>query len=142
LYVSHRTKSFGIEAKQAWQSMGAKSRCDHITRAMKLAKRDAGNLKAAASDHRLGVVFTALFVPLSAFSEKKGHRLLIDRERVHETAKQWLRSANLSQYDAFAYAIARKCDGFVSSHGIPRIFPGVLMTITKCKTGTRHSAEP
>lgn len=138
LYVAHRSTSFGIEAKQAWQSMGSKVRCDHIARALKLAKRDAGNLKASDSDHRLGTVFAALSLPLADFSTKRGRSLRINRKAVFEATLQWLKDADLGKYDAYAFAVTKSCSKFVSGN---RIFPGVLLAITKCKTGTRHSRK-
>lgn len=139
LYIAdHRRHTYGIEAKQAWQTMGEKGRRDHIARAMDLAKTDAGNLHSHMVKFRLGATFTALTLPRSSFSTKVGKRYRIDRNAVLGACQDWLGGANLAAYDVYAYAIAKRCDDFVSTYGSPRIFPGVLLTMDRCKTGTRH----
>lgn len=138
LYISHRSTDFAIEAKQAWQAIGKRAHLDKVGEAMSRAKRDAGNLMASEAEFRLGVAFT---VPYFQSSEVKSTSIRsaseIDKRAVRGIVTSWTNSLNLSRYDAYAYYFPWNCSEFLGKSG--RLFPGVLMTASICKTGTRRT---
>ena len=135
LYVAHGTTSFAIEAKQAWQPVSRGF--DHIDREMSKALIDAGNLTADQADHRIAVAFTAPYIPLrQVAAEGSRGKLVVIPKIVHEKVAVWLKDANLQGYDGYAYVFPKRCELFVTPKS-SRVFPGVLLTIKRCKTGTR-----
>lgn len=139
LYVSHPTTSFAIEAKQAWQPIGRKAKKDHVLPALRRAMKDAGHLTANQADHRLGVVFAAPYVPLSEVSDPgfRGSRV-VDPSRVRASFDAWVDKTDFSKFDAYGVVFVARCEQFVSQTAIPRVFPGVLVAIQRCKTGAKR----
>lgn len=139
LYVSHGSTNFAFEAKQVWQSMGVRSKRDHVSRALKAAVRDAGNLTADQADHRLGIVFVAPFIPLSEVSERGAQgRRVIDVTQVRTAFLEWVTGLPTNVFDAYAYTFVDKCSNYVSDGANPRVFPGAFLAVKRCLTGTRR----
>lgn len=138
LYVSHKSTDFAIEAKQAWQSLGVRTRQQKISSAMGSAKRDAGNLTVDEASYRLGAVFTVPYIPTSEVSSVgRNGELQLDPKKVLQRVNEWLKERELGQYDAYAYFFTERCLDFVSEKA-DRVFPGVLLTINQCKKGTQR----
>lgn len=138
LYVSHASTSFAVEAKQAWQSLSGRARTDNITPTMGLARLDAGNLTSDQADHRLAVVFAVPFIPLKqvCIGGRKGNRKL-DHAEVRRLFDAWVVSLDLTGYDAHALVYLDRFDAFVSEK-YHRVYPGVVLLVKRCKTGTRR----
>ena len=137
LYVSHGSTDFAIEAKQAWQPMRVAKPWNHIEKALKAAKKDAGNLTADQGDHRIALTFVVPFIPISKVSNCKEHgKPVIDRKMAKSVVQNWLKAIRLGQYEAYAYHFPTRCDLF---HTKTRFFPGVLVIAERMKTGTKKS---
>lgn len=135
LALSHRTKNFAVEAKQAWQCIGKRSRANLVAKAMGKASRDAGNLHVDEGDHRLAAVFVAPYLSVSEVAYKDGKRKgKIDDALVRKAIEAWLDELDLAQFDAYAYVFPKK--GFVAPKG-NRLFPGTLICIKERQRANR-----
>ena len=138
LYVSHRSTGFAFEAKQAWRSMGKRREPHDLRAILASAKKDAGNLRSNQAEHRLGAVFVAPYIPQSEVSTKVGRNQRVDTNLVSESFQSWLVEQQSLDLDACAYVAVGRCEEFVGPGKRPRLFPGVLLAITRCATGTRR----
>lgn len=139
LYVSHGSTSFAFEAKQVWQSIGRRSRADHVPDALSRAVHDAGNLTADQADHRLGVAFVVPTLPLSeVLAPGTGRRRTPDAIKVRECFVDWIKTQDLDSADAYAYVSPARCEHYTSGKHATRVYPGVLAVIRRSKTGTKR----
>jgi hypothetical protein len=137
LYVSHRTTGFVIEAKQAWQNLSSATRKDRFAAAMTLARRDAGNLHADEADHRIGAVFVVPFIPTKALREPNaGKKAPIDTRKAATMVGDWIKNSRIGEHSGYAYVYTRHCGDYVSVKG-DRVFPGVVLVLSRCKTGAK-----
>lgn len=141
LHVAHKSTSFAIEAKQAWQAIGSRAQVDKVTRARKLAWIDAGKLTSDEADHRIALTFVSPYLALSEVGEKgrKGEAL-INESLVQEKVIEWLGSVPLKDLDAYAYYFPKRTRGFVNARQT-RIFPGVLICIERRTRGINQRAK-
>lgn len=138
LYVAHGTTSFALEAKQAWQSI--RTGIGNVQSAMAQARADAGNLTADQGDHRVGIVFTAPNLSIASVTKATKDREIVDHKAVREHVCKWLKNASLEQFDAYAFVFPNRCGQLVSKK-TQNIYPGVLLTMSRCKTGTRTARK-
>lgn len=137
LLVAHGTTGFAMESKQAWPVLG--KGLSRLNNAAEAAKKDAGNLTANQADHRIGLVFAAPYIPVKAVAklDRLGNTV-VDTTAVHGFVREWIKEVRPQDYDAHAYVFPKRCQHFTAQKH-PKVYPGVLLLMTLCKTGTRHS---
>jgi hypothetical protein len=142
LYVSHASKGFVIEAKQAWQNLSPKAEQNRLVEAMRLARNDAGNLHPGEADHRIGAVFVVPFVPTNLLREKRAgtKKGPINAGLAADMIRDWIDESQVGEYSGYAYVYTKSCDGYISAKG-DRLFPGVVLVLSRCKTGTYTSKK-
>ena len=139
LFVSHKSTSFAMEAKQAWKRMNEGNRLfkDAVSEAMKSAIVDADNLVPDEANILLGIVFSAPRIPLSKVA-KKNDSSQADSVITRSYVENWIKSSELNQYDAWAYVFPAKCEKLINITG-KSVFPGVLLTINQVKLRHKRS---
>lgn len=135
LYVSHRSTGFAIEAKQAWQNLSSAARKDRFAAAMTLARRDAGNLHADEADHRIGAVFVVPFIPLQLLRGPNG-KAPVDTRMAADMVSAWIKDSEVSDHSAYAYVYTRASEDYTNEKK-DRLFPGVILVLSRCRTGAK-----
>ena len=139
LYVSHRSTGFAIEAKQAWQNVSPAARLDRFSDAMQQARRDAGNLHAGEADHRIGAVFVVPFVPLRQLREPGGKKTSIDLRKGADMVATWIEESQVAEHSAYAYVYTHASGDYIHAKS-GRLFPGVILVLSRCRTGARAAS--
>ncbi len=141
LYVSHRSTGFAIEAKQAWQNLSSATRRDRFSEAMTRARRDAGNLHSDEADHRIGAVFVVPFIPTDSLRDPgAGKKAPIDTVKAAEIVDAWIKESTIDEHSGYAFVYTRKCGDYITAKG-DRVFPGVMLVLSRCKTGARATSN-
>jgi hypothetical protein len=123
LWLSHGKRSFAIEAKQSWQSIGrqVKSQNKWAKRKYTAAFKDAGRLIRAEADSRLAMLFIAPSFPAREIENTgaAGATALIN---------DWLETLprDFKQIGAMAYIFPKETRCF-DLNG--RIYPGVVLLV-------------
>lgn len=130
LWVGGRT-GYAIEAKQAWQSIGARSSGNNSNVWDKFDKalKDAGDLTSDAADRRIGALFVAAHLPVSQVRVPKSGR--IDRDQVAASVSAWFDALALKSHAkvrAYAWVFPTKMDKFISDTG-KNLVPGSLLIL-------------
>lgn len=142
LYVAHRSTSFAIEAKQAWQSIGSRAKAGNANRVIDSARRkawaDAGKLTSDEANHRLAITFVVPYLPVSEVGEMgRQGTLRIDERLVRGKLEEWRDSIGLSSTSAYAYVFPRRSAGFINSRQT-KLFPGTLILVERRQRGSKQ----
>lgn len=141
LYVSHKSTGFAIEAKQAWQNLSPGTRKDRFAQAMTQARRDAGNLHADEAAHRVGCVFVVPFISTKALRDPDGGKKApINAQKAAEMVGEWIEKSQIGEHSGYAYVYTRKCRDYINAKG-NLAFPGIILVLSRCKTGARAAKE-
>jgi hypothetical protein len=132
LYLSTSRTSYAVEAKQAWQSIGAKAMgCNIIRRGMRSAWKDAGAISIDEAKHRFAATFIVPYVT-GALAKKHDVRKLVD---------DWLSNVKIQQSGkgtlAYAYVFPGNWKGFASDR-TANVFPGVMLVLEERQRGNRR----
>lgn len=143
LWLCHGTRSFVIEAKQAWQSIGNRASGDDpkVTLGTEAAWKDIGKIEAYEADTRLAATFVVPYIPVSqlvADDTPTGARM---RQReVREIVESWLSESwpfSHVQADAAAAVFPYKSAKMVSANG-KHLMPGVVLLLRQRHKASAH----
>lgn len=140
LWVSHGSRSFVIEAKQAWQSIGRQASGDNprVRDAAAAAWNDIGKLEIYEADTRLAATFVVPFIPMSQLHPGNGKAdEAIRSKTAREFVEKWLADAgSFADVGAQAVAAAFPFDSArLIGRGEKNLFPGVVLLLRQ-----RHKA--
>ena len=136
LLVAHRSASFALEAKQAWQPIGPRIKpFGRMDKAVAAAKGDTRALTLDEADVRLAAVFT---VPFLSVASVRNNDDKVDAALVLSEIDKWLSQLKQRQHDAIAYYFTPKCSAMISADG-KRLFPGVVLTLDICKRSKKSA---
>lgn len=143
LWLCHGTRSFVIEAKQAWQSIGNRASGDDpkVTLGTEAAWKDIGKIEAYEADTRLAATFVVPYIPVSqlaADDTPTGARMR--QGEVREIVESWLSeswSFSHVQADAAAAVFPYKSAKMVSANG-KHLMPGVLLLLRQRHKASAH----
>lgn len=122
LYLSNKTVSFVIEAKQAWQNIGDRtaSNTAEANRMFALAWEDAAKLSKTEADHRLAACFIVPRLPEAQVNE--------ENTPIEERLDDWLENIKTElKPDTIAWVFPEGTRNLTSSND--RIFPGVCLVL-------------
>lgn len=134
LWLCHGTRSFVIEAKQAWQSIGCRSSGDDpkVANATNAAWEDIGKVEAHEADTRLAATFVVPFIPLSQLATDSKPSGVPNREaEVREIVDRWLGESwpfSHFQAEAAAAVFPYRSHGMVSGNG-KHLMPGAVLLL-------------
>lgn len=141
LWVCHGTRSFVIEAKQAWQSIGSRASGNDpkVALGTTAAWKDIGKVEAHEADTRLAATFVVPYIPLSELTvDDKLNGVSKRQAEVREIVEAWL-GANWPfggvQAAAAAAVFPYRSAGMISGNG-KNLMPGVVLLLRQ-----RHKAS-
>lgn len=140
LFIRNSEESFAIEAKQAIQRIGVKADgVTHMTKALKAAWDDTGDLGHWEADRRFAVTFVVPTIPLSEVQLGKSKKVQICPDKVQGLLNRWLTDEPYfagwsNKPTQFAYIFPKVGSvNYVNEH---RYFPGVVVIFDE-----RHRAN-
>lgn len=133
LYLSNKKTSYVIEAKQAWQSIGANADgYNYLHKGMEKAWEDAGCLSADEANYRYAATFIVPYVP-------KTH---VEKHGVRELVEEWLSSDDIVPIGKgkllYAYVFPGKWKEFISDKA-KVAFPGVMLVLEERKRANKFA---
>jgi len=136
LYLSNKKTNYVIEAKQAWQSIGANADgYNYLHKGMKNAWKDAGHLSADEADFRFAATFIVPYVP-------KTH---VVKHGVRKLVEEWLFSDEILPVGngnlLYAYVFPGKWKDFISDRA-KVAFPGVMLVLEERKRANKFAKAP
>jgi hypothetical protein len=141
LWLGNRT-GYALEAKQAWQSIGARANNVNVWKALRHAWSDAGKLTVDEADKRLAAVFVSPYIAVSDILKSgSGKKPVVDRVKVCARVDDWLTTLNLKgdpRVHAFAWVFPRQCDLYLGKDN-KNLFPGTVLIMSERKRSHRSS---
>lgn len=136
LYLSNKKRSYVIEAKQAWQSIGSLANgYNHLHQGMKDAWKDAGCLSAEEADYRYAATFIVPYVPKTD----------VEKHSVRELVEEWLFPDEILPIGngklLFAYVFPGNWKDFISDRA-KVAFPGVMLVLEERKRANKFARSP
>jgi hypothetical protein len=143
LYVAHGSSGFAVEAKHAWQSIGARSngKDPNVLAAVEGARNDASCVTRNEGDKRLALTFVVPYVPLDEVLSSKGteRKPIVDARQVRTSVEKWLGNLRVYQ-DAAAKAcfFPAECGNYWVKK-TRRVFPGIALIVQTREKWRRRS---
>ena len=145
LYVQSPETSYAIEAKQANQSIGARSDgYSYVGRAFKKAWEDSGDLASWEADRRFAVTFIVPTIPMSeVMTQGAGKTDSVSASKVETLLRQWLTdNPNFTgpsmKYTDFAYVFPQMGNPHYLMND--KYFPGIVVVFEERYRA--HRREP
>jgi hypothetical protein len=69
-----------------------------------------------------------------------GKKAPMNAQKAAEMVGEWIENSQIGEYSGYAYVYTRKCREYVNAKG-NLAFPGVILVLSRCKTGTRATNE-
>lgn len=145
LWVCHGTRSFVIEAKQAWQSIGNSASGDDrkVTLGTNAAWKDIGKVESYEADTRLAATFIVPYIPLSQLAADDAPGGARKRQvEVREIVESWLGENwpfNHVQAEAAAAVFPYRSASMISGNG-KNLMPGAVLLLRQRHKASKHAA--
>lgn len=141
LFICSPRHSFALEAKQANQSIGDRSSgAQYVSRAIKAAWEDSGDLVCGEGDRRFGATFVVPTIPRSEVRPEGGNLCQICPQKVEQYLKSWLTDdpdfiGQSLKSTQFAYIFPRvgNADYILGK----RYYPGIVLILEERYRATR-----
>lgn len=144
LYIKSPQTSYAIEAKQALQSIGARSDgYTYMARAMRKAWEDTGDLGSWEADRRFAVTFIVPTIPMSEVIVLESGKQKVCALKVEQSIKAWLTddpsfSGPSMKNNDFAFVFPRLGNPHYSIDD--KYYPGIVVVFEERHRAHRRQA--